>query len=302
MVKSIATNVGSATRWPKGGTVPGANPACTSVSSRVARRTRLLATPRRRAIFLWSTRAVPLVTHTAKAPSQHRTMLFTIRSTATPSASALDWTSGVFAGHRTSSTFGASLAAIHARRFSDVIASLPGGSRGGDWSSEASTAAVPRRGARCLDRPPPMAFTRCGVIRGARAHTDDAAKTREEGEGMHRVDDRAPSPERGARGDETASDKTARHVTHSVSALFDRRKRAVALPSPTRRRCRPSRSRARRRLSRADASRAPRRARQPCEPRPPAAPSMTTRALHRTLPPRPHPSAGGRRCWPPRRR
>ena len=45
------------------------------------------------------------------------------------------------------------------------------------------------------------------MIRGARARTDDAAKTRTEGEGMHRVDDRAPSPERGARGDETVSDK-----------------------------------------------------------------------------------------------
>ena len=86
-----------------------------------------------------------------------------------PAPSALDWTSGVFAGHRTSSTFGASLAAIHARRFSDVIAS-PGGSRGGDWSSEASTAAVPRRGARAWTGLRPWVHAVRGDPRSARAH------------------------------------------------------------------------------------------------------------------------------------
>ena len=90
------------------------------------------------------------------------------------------------------------------------------------------------------------------MIRGARARTDDAAKTRTEGEGMHRVDDRAPSPERGARGDETVSDKDnpPRH------ALFFRAQSLAPLADATEMSSRslacPPTPLARRRLSRAE--------------------------------------------------
>ena len=196
---SSATNVRSLVRWPKGGTVPGTYPACATVSSRVASLTRLFARPRRRAIFLWSTRAVPFVTHTAKHPSHAKTIDFTICSTGTPSAIALDSTSGVSFGHFTSSTRDpapSSLrASIHARRFAEV---RTGGASVASVASEATTRAVPTGVVRCVaDWLPPMPATRLcdGITRGARARAGDAAKTRE-GESMHRNDAR---PRRRAR-------------------------------------------------------------------------------------------------------
>ena len=197
---SSATNVRSLVRWPNGGTVPGTYPACATVSSRVASLTRLFARPRRRAIFLWSTRAVPFVTHTAKHPSHAKTIDFTIESTGTPSAIALDSTSGVSFGHFTSSTRDpapSSLrASIHARRFAEV---RTGGASVASVASEATTrAVVPTGVVRCVaDWLPPMPATRLcdGITRGARARAGDAAKTRE-GESMHRNDAR---PRRRAR-------------------------------------------------------------------------------------------------------
>ena len=201
---SSATNVRSLVRWPKGGTVPGTYPACATVSSRVASLTRLFASPRRRAIFLWSTRAVPFVTHTAKHPSQAKTIDLTIESTGTPSAVALDSTSGVSFGHFTSSTRDpapSSLrASIHARRFAEV---RTGGASVASVASEATafatTPAVPTGASlvRCLDGLPPMPATGLdGITRmRARARAGDAAKTRE-GESMHRNDAR---PRRRAR-------------------------------------------------------------------------------------------------------
>ena len=204
---SSATNVRSLVRCPNGGTVPGTYPACATVSSRVASLTRLFARPRRRAIFLWSTRAVPFVTHTAKRPSQAKTIDFTIESTGTPSANALDSTSGVSFGHFTSSTRdpapSSSRASIHARRFAEVRTG-GGGASVVSAASEATalfaTPAVPTGASlvRCLDGLPPMPATGLcdGITRGPpRARAGDAAKTRE-GESMHRNDAR---PRRRAR-------------------------------------------------------------------------------------------------------
>mmetsp|Transcript_1940 Transcript_1940/g.4446 ORF Transcript_1940/g.4446 Transcript_1940/m.4446 type:complete len:212 (-) Transcript_1940:107-742(-) len=116
-------------RCPNGGTVPGAYPHAATASVGDASRTRLLATPRRRASFLGSTRASPLVTTTTNSPSHANTSDLTTHATSIPSATAEEATSGVsFPGHRTSVTV-EPRDAIHRSRSADVM------TRDASWSS-----------------------------------------------------------------------------------------------------------------------------------------------------------------------
>ena len=135
-----STNVRSFSLCPNGGTVPGTNPHASMVSSRVARRTRLFATPILAASFLTSTFVSPLVTTTTNAPSTANTKLLTIDSTSTPSASALDATSGVSApSHRTSVAAPSRAASQEARSFDVRIAGPAGPDAPVDSTSVAET-------------------------------------------------------------------------------------------------------------------------------------------------------------------
>ena len=191
------------------------------VSSRVARRTRLFATPILEASFLTSTFVSPLVTTTTNAPSTANTKLLTIDSTSTPSASALDATSGVSApSHRTSVAAPSRAASQEARSFDVRIAGPTGPDAPVDSTSVAET-----RSSRATD----AVATRPFASRRVRFSVDARPRLKTAPIASTRVFERVPS---GARPE--PDERPAAALAHVARASMRARLLADAQPQSER--------------------------------------------------------------------